>query len=198
MAMPIEFNLLVCPRQQRRSGFTVMELLVAVTLLIVVVVAVTNIFSYVVKAQKRIYVNQQLQANLRFATESMVREIHQDLIDYAAYVSPLAQEQTELRLRDANGNSIRFRQSGNDLELSRDVGVTWGKLLSDATRVVALKFYLAPTSDPLAPCPSTPCSVPNEQPRVTIVLTAQSTSPYATVDNAVFFQTTVTTRTYRR
>lgn len=195
-------------RPSAQAGFTVVELLVVLALLAITVVAVVDIFSTVSRSLKQLYANQQVQADLRFAAESMVREIHVGSLDYAYYqsqgilleVGGVVQPLTILALLDSTNQPVRFRQDPATqlLQVMRGSGGTWQPLTSDYVKAVSLRFYLVPASDPFVPCGTGGCgTVPNEQPRVTFSLTAQSQAPGQPL-SAVYFQTTVETRSYRR
>jgi len=192
-----------------QHGFTTIELLVVVTLMIVVISAAAGIFLLVSRFQKRVIANQQVQADVRFAMETMVRDIHVGLIDYAYYGSSLSdnsgvvQAMSTLALLDAANQPVRYRfnSSANALEVSRGYVDNWQTLLANNVSVINVKFYIVPAADPFQACGAggVDCSlVPNEQPRVTISLTAQNVPETGFPTVSLMLQTTVLARTYRR
>lgn len=195
------------------KGFTTIELLVVMALMLVVISASVNIFLLTSRTQKKIISNQQVQSDMRYALETMVRDIHVSAIDYDYYESnipalPLidgsvVEPMAILALRDSSNQSALYRlnTANNSLELSRDSGATWHPLLSNNVQVSSLVFYIVPASDPFILCGSggVDCSaVPNEQPRVTIALTAQNVPDPGYPVTAIWLQTTILTRSYRR
>ncbi len=192
-------------------GFTTIELLVVVTLLAVVITGAVDIFGTVSRAQKRVYANQLVQANLRRTVETIVREVHTGTIDYGYYVSQgivldvsgVVQPLTELALIDALGQSVRFRfnSTSNRMEMTRGVSGSFEPLTSDDVTVQNVRFYVVPSSSPFVPCGSggVDCgTVPNVQPRVTMVLSAQSQVAVNQPVASMFVQTTVSNRSYQR
>lgn len=100
------------------AGFTVVEMLVVTGLLLVVVVSVIGIFSSVSRTNRRLYAYQQLQSNVRAALETIVREVHQDTVDYDCYASASC-PQAVLALKTSAGVPVRFRKTGNSIEIQR-------------------------------------------------------------------------------
>ena len=185
-------------RYARPAGFTAVEMLVVTALLLVVTVSVTDIFSSVSRTNRRIYANQQVQSNVRAALETIVREVHQDTVDYDCYASAMC-SQDVLALKTSTGTPVRFQQNGTRVEMQRGTS-PWTPLTTEAVAVSAFTFYLRPETDPFAPCEDVACStVPNEQPRLTLALSAQVITGHSgDQPAAVFVQTTVLTRSYQR
>jgi type II secretory pathway pseudopilin PulG len=198
-------------RNRPSSGFTTIELLVVATLLSVVITGAVDIFGTVSRAQKRVYANQLVQANVRRAVESIIREVHTGMIDYAYYaeqgialqVGSVVQPLTQLALVDAQGQDVRFRLNTTDkrLEVARGVTGAYEPLTADAVEVQNVRFYLVPASDPFVPCGSggVDCStVPNVQPRVTLTLSAQNKATAGQPISSIFLQATAANRSYQR
>ncbi|MDP3986306.1 MAG: hypothetical protein U1C53_02870 [Candidatus Veblenbacteria bacterium] len=189
-------------------GFTTIELLVVVAIMLVVVSAAASIFLLVSRTQKRIIANQQVQGEVRFALESMVRDIHVGMVDYGYYQSiPLVdasgviQPLQALALRDASNQPVLYRLNSlnQTLEVSRGQGGTWQPLLSDTVQVSMVRFYIVPAANPFVPCSGGSCAtVPNEQPRVTVSLTAQNVPESGYPTASLWLQTTIVSRAYRR
>lgn len=180
-----------------------MEMLVVLAIFSTVAVMAVDIFFIVTRTQHRVAEDQQVQGDVRFTVDTIGREIQQDAIDYAYYGTALASgsqpvPQAVLALRDAGGQAVRF-QAGTSaqgiptVQVCKGACTTWQPLMSDAVRVAALRFYVVPASDPMAAG-----SPPNEYPRVTIVLSAQSAVTTQVSSAAFFLQTTVALRSYRR
>lgn len=191
------------------GGFTIIELLVVVALMMMVVSASANIFLLVSRSQKHIIANQQIQGNVRFALESIVRDLHSGLIDYDYYQTNgyslvnggVVQPLQLLALRDAANQPVRYRLNNRILEVSRGLTDSWQPLLSDNIQVSNARFYIVPSSDPFVSCGpgGIDCSqVPNTQPRVTISLSVQNIPEPGYPLASLWLQTTVLARTYKR
>lgn len=187
------------------QGFTTIELLVVVALMLVVVGASANIFLLTSRTQKRIIANQQVQSDVRYALETMVRDIHTGSIDYSYYTdSTIPLPASILALRDPSNQLVLYRlnTTTSALEVSRGFSQTptWHTLLSDNVQVSNLIFYVLPATNPFRPCSSEAdcAAVANEMPRVTIVMTAQNNPEPGYPVSALWLQTTVLTRSYQR
>ncbi|MBI5733939.1 MAG: hypothetical protein HY973_03285 [Candidatus Kerfeldbacteria bacterium] len=187
-----------------------MEMIVVVAVFSVVVVSSTDIFFVVNRAHRKLVSTQSVQRDMRFALETIVRELHQGTIDYNYYSSQgtllkvVSQVQgiVSLALIDPSGRPVRFRVLDQDgsgtnlkLQVSRGQVDNWQNLLSDNIKLVMAKFYVVPESNPFV----IGATARNEQPRVTIILSAQSI-PASTQDQPVsfFLQTTIVSRNYQR
>lgn len=196
--------------KQFKSGFTVMEMLVVLTVFSVVAVVVIDIFFTITKAYKSLVAAQAVQRDMRFTVQTIVKDIQQGLVDYSYYESHsinLKNNSTgqveaidTLALIDANGLPVRYKlgTSANDLPtvfVCRGTCSSWEQLLSDNIQAPLLNFYVVPGSDPF----SSSGTPPNQQPRVTLTMTGQAISDSIELQQTSFFiQTTIATRTYKR
>ncbi|MBI5465696.1 MAG: prepilin-type N-terminal cleavage/methylation domain-containing protein [Candidatus Kerfeldbacteria bacterium] len=186
------------------KGFTIMEMVVVLAVFSVVAVVTADIFFTVTRAQKRVVQQQQVQSDVRFSLDTIAREIHQGFVDYDYYASQVpalylvqgsqVQPQTVLALRDAAGVAVRFRQTADTLQVCRGQCTSWEPLVSENIQVPKAVFYLVPGSDPFAQV----AGVPDDYPRVTMVLSAQSAAQSQLPLTTFFLQTTVAARSYRR
>ena len=173
-------------RINAQSGYTLLEMLIAVTLFIVIVVGVISIFISIHRAQTRAEASRILQENLRYATEVMVTEISEGMIDYSRYSDPISNpiqsvdETTGLFLTDYdfymdNGRLIMSTVGGQG-------GTELANLTDTSVEVTELTFIILPAS-------------PTEdmQEMVTFYLSATSTKEdFVEMD----IQTTESTRVY--
>lgn len=185
-------------RTVRQSGFTVIEVLVVMGLLLVVAATTVDIFSSLSKSERRVYANQRVQSDVRLVLETIAREIHQGMIDYDYYGTLSAPEQPTLALRNASGQPIKFRLQNGAVELSRGTDSSWYPITSSALTINDLTFYVSPSTNPFAPCAGDCSVIPNVQPYVTITLSARAVTLPNEQLYAVFVQTTLATRAYRR
>ncbi|KPJ85499.1 hypothetical protein AMJ57_02860 [Parcubacteria bacterium SG8_24] len=198
---------------RRNRGFTLMELLVVLTIFSTVVVAATDIFLLSSRSQRKIFSLERAQADARFTMEAMTREIRTGNLDYGYYDgrgTPIGLPEVELALIDSTGAAIRFHESdaGNEEACPEPQSrpcllVTVGandpaSITPKGVRVRNLKFYISPTVDPTVFDPVSGSYAADEQPRVTIVLVLETTGTKAEERSVVYFQTTATNRSYVR
>ncbi len=195
-------------------GFSTVELLVVMSLMLVVITSSVGIFLLVSRTQKRIIASQQIQGKVRYAFELVTRDIHTSTIDYDYYkdnnIQLLGNDNEVLpidilALRDNFNQPVKYRLSGYKLQTSRGYtsgSETWYDLLSDNVKVVNLGFYIVPATNPFAPCTTLECGeVPNQQPRITISIVA--TNSVASIDAGypqviMRLQSTILSRVYFR
>ncbi len=194
-------------------GFTLMELLVVLTIFSMVVTTATDIFLLTNRSQRKIFGLERTQADARYTLEAIAREVRTGSIDYAYYAgraAPLGVPDAELALIDSTNAPIKFKVSDASNEtLCADANsrpcllVTVGAASPAAitpknVAVRTAKFYVSPTSDPMTYDTTSGTYASNVQPHVTIVLVLESRGDRAGEQSVVYLQTTVTNRGYKR
>ncbi len=196
-----------------QRGFTLMEMLVALTIFSTLVVAATNIFMLASRSQRKIFDLETMQASARYTMEAMVREIRTGSIDLAYYASrgtPLITPDPELALVDSEGDDIRFFESDEnnasycpDGDSTPCLLVTVGAnppapISPKGIKVRSVSFYISPEVDPFAFDPSSGSFLSDSQPSVTILLSFESSSRKIDERTYTTLQTTATSRRYER
>ncbi len=69
----------------KRKGFTLLELLISVSIFSITVVIGVNLFFNIVGIQKRTSYIQEIQGDARYVMEEIVRQLRQGYLDYAYY-----------------------------------------------------------------------------------------------------------------
>lgn len=197
----------------RDRGFTLMEMLVVLTIFSTVVVAATDIFLLASRSQRKVFGLERVQADARFAMEAIVREVRTGSIDYGYYAgraAPMAEPDAELALIDSTETPLVFRESDASTESACPDAdsvpcllVTVGagapeSITPKGVKVRNAKFYIAPTVDPFEFDPVTGSYLSDLQPRVTIVLVLESVETRTEDRSVVYFQTTASNRRYQR
>ena len=195
------------------KGFTLMELLVVLTIFSTVVTSATDIFLLVNRSQRKVFGLERAQADARFTVEAITREVRTGAIDYAYYVArgtPIGVPEAELALIDSTNTSIRFKISDTGTNaLCADAQSTPCLLVTVGTNPAAAitpknvavrvaKFYIEPLTDPLAFNIATGSYVTNVQPHVTVVLALETRGDRQGEQSVVYLQTTATNRGYKR
>ncbi|MBI2050600.1 MAG: prepilin-type N-terminal cleavage/methylation domain-containing protein [Parcubacteria group bacterium] len=185
--------------RHNQSGFTLVELLIAIAIFVTALTAASAIFTYANKSQRVTKAVTDAQSDARFSLEVMAQQIRRGSIDYASseYGGTIAANpQDVLVLRTNTGSSVWFRRSASAgrgiVEMSED-GVVWAELTPPSVSVDILKFYLSPATDPFVASPAA-----NEQPRVTITMVTSSTGAGVATLLPTYIQTTVASRQYVR
>jgi prepilin-type N-terminal cleavage/methylation domain-containing protein len=187
----------------KRSGFTVVEMMVAITIFSTIAVVMAQTFVSFNQLHRRIAYSAILGQDARFLNELIVREGRNKLIDYSAgSILPVA-DQLHLISRDGTQQAwfaLQTAASGNCgtsgvscIAYSNDAGATWNQLTSNKVDVQQFDVIVRPTDDPFN------------------VLTPGDTQPFVTVkvlfrylsDNpkerpSLQTQTTVASRVYLR
>lgn len=194
-------------------GFTLMELLVVLTIFSTVVVASTDIFLLANKSQRKIFGLEKAQADARFTLEAITREVRTGRIDYAYYASrgtPLGVPDTELALVDTSNETIRFKVSDSGTAaLCANAASTPCLLVTIGTNPAAaitpkgvavrnVRFYVSPTTDPMQYNVGTGAYAINQQPSVTVVMALETRGDRVGEQSVIYLQTTATSRQYKR
>lgn len=194
-------------------GFTLMELLVVLTIFSMVVTTATDIFLLTNRSQRKIFGLERTQADARYTLEAIAREVRTGSVDYAYYAgrsTALATPDAELALIDATNSPLKFKVSDASNEaLCADANsrpcllVTVGSGSPSAitpknVAVRTAKFYVSPGTDPMSYNVATGAYASNVQPHVTIVLVLESRGDRAGEQSVVYLQTTATSRGYKR
>lgn len=187
--MPFAFCLL----NSRERGFTLLEMLISIGIFSVVIVSSVGVILAIGSAQKKTAAVQDIQDNVRFAMESMSKEIRQG----SAYNPPVSSCQGDacqtIRFKNISGDLIWYCKTDNGLVLrwkgdpanpdSNLCKTEGAPLTSDDVNVKRLVFYVLGEESQEPAC----------QPRVTISLQAESKGA-PRFETTFALQTTVTQR----
>jgi prepilin-type N-terminal cleavage/methylation domain-containing protein len=187
---------------KEKTGFTLVEMVVAVGLFSIVTVVVAQLFITTNRAQQRGANSQKVQSDARIMMAQIADRLRSSAIDYAYYGGPVSNPTDQLAMIDENGESIVIQKSDSVfantvcpsaqstpcLEISEDGGITFFAMSSEHFTVDAVRFYLDPTTDPLLG--------PDVQPRVTFVLGITPSSGDINSRVTTYLQTSVSSRVY--
>lgn len=187
-------------RSSYQKGFTLVEILVSMSIFAIVSVVVADLFVIASKAQRRARSSQILQTEVQSTMSNLVDRVRIGTIDYDAYGGVITSNpQDKMAFIDEQGNNVIVKKaSGAEcpdadsspcLALSMN-GAAFSPVSPSGTKVNSLQIYLDPVESPLAQDAGS--FKFNVQPRVTIVLGLESVA--ADSGEPVFIQTTVSTR----
>jgi prepilin-type N-terminal cleavage/methylation domain-containing protein len=205
-------------RAHRRStaaskGFTLMELLVVMSLFTTIMLIASDIFLLSNRASRKVFGLERTQADARYTMEAITREVRTGQVDFAYYAgrtAPLSTPDGELALIESDNTPIKFRVSTSaesnlcaDANSSPCLLVTVGAgspaaVTPKNVAVSSAKFYVAPSVDPTVFNTGTGAYNSDVQPRVTVVLVLQSKGAKAAEQSVVYLQTTAASRSYKR
>lgn len=203
------------------KGFGLLEVVVAVGIFVTTITVLTGILINTDRLGRRTERGLTQARDVRSMIDFMTREFRRDEVDWPAYGAngpQGVQSRLALRRSDDDRTRIVFLLSdattaalcgaaapclifGQDLDHDGVVEIIGG----EAASLHGLDFsvndfsvYLNPTRDPLVVDDRTAAVVPNEQPRATITLETAGTGGLALERVPQRWQTTMTSRLYRR
>jgi len=174
------------------SGFTLIEMLVAISLFAAVVAVSAGAYLAIMKTQVKSINMKKVQEDSRFSLEIIGREFRMGEVDYSYYSGGVPSPTSTLALINSRGTEIKFRLESERLEKKVGDG-SFIPLTQENIKVTDLKFYISPLTDPFVE------GGKNIQPRVTVCLTARSGSPGVSErETEIILQTTISSHTYKR
>ncbi|MBI4117524.1 MAG: prepilin-type N-terminal cleavage/methylation domain-containing protein [Parcubacteria group bacterium] len=185
------------------AGFTLVEVIVSMSIFSFLIVTVTGIMIRSLGAQNKTLNVARLQADAQNVFGRFIDDIKTHTIDYAysGYSGGLTLPASELALVDDEGSTVVYRSgdsvcpdlsSSPCLEVSYDQGVSWNAATSRGVRLPSLRFFIMPQQNPFERSGGAYAS--NRQPEVTITAAFQT----AKGDHTLFLQNTISSRVYER
>ncbi|OGY53764.1 MAG: hypothetical protein A3A24_02530 [Candidatus Buchananbacteria bacterium RIFCSPLOWO2_01_FULL_46_12] len=139
------------------AGFTLLEMLVVVSLFSILVMVITDVYLLSLRSQRQTSMREQTLSSVRYAMETIARSVRTAEINYwyAGYPTgnstnpnPLATPEDELALIDQNGRSIVYHKSAAGA-LQADIdGQVYNLTDVNNIDVVNLDFYIGPSLNP--------------------------------------------------
>jgi prepilin-type N-terminal cleavage/methylation domain-containing protein len=170
------------------QGFTLVEVLMAVTVFSIAIAISSSVFLSVGNLQRETVALKNLQNEGRYLMEKMVREIRAREIDYESldYIDEPVKTMTQGLIfhPDEQEEVYQIIFSEDSKSISVSVNEQSAQLNSDRVEVVELKFYVYPFGD-------------NIQPGATILLKLKNKEGGAEKDFVLNLQTSVSSRVYR-
>jgi len=170
--LKIENWKLEIPRPRR--GFTLAEMLVAMSIFLIFTTVSLGIYTSTVRAQRKALAISRVQQETQFVMEFLGKMVRTSDIDYAAYPGgAIPSPATELILKDAENNTFDFTYDADADAVMVSVNSDPPRQISgSAMSVTDLQYFITPATTPF-PCGG--CA-PTSQPRATIVMRFSSTA----------------------
>jgi len=170
----------------KSKAFTLVELLVAMTIFIAVISVVVVIFTRALEVQRRTFALQDVQDNARYVLEAIAREIRM------ADVVTGEGGYEELDIINYKGEEVKFKwfldEAQKQLKVKRG-DEPYNSLTSEDVELTNLQFYVrkCTTAEPII----------DIQPRVTISMSLRSANPHYQEATETYLETTISTRIYK-
>lgn len=153
-----------------RSGFTLIEVLVALSLFSIVITGVIGIFSSGMKGIWGAFGHQNIQDSARFIMESMSKEIRMSTIH-----TPNGGPYSSVNITNDEGETLDYSFAGGQIFRA-------GQALNPSSVQMTGSFYVQKSGDLL--------------PRVTVVIRAVNVSSQPSRQVQIDLQTTISSRVY--
>ena len=121
-------------KHKNNYGFSLIEVVVATGIFGLIISIVFGIYILAAAAQRQIIAVKNVEDNIRFAMESMAREIRTG--------SSFGGGGNTLSFVNAKGESVVYRLNNNTAEKSSDNGINFDALTGPEATVNYLNFYL--------------------------------------------------------
>ncbi|HOY56351.1 MAG TPA: prepilin-type N-terminal cleavage/methylation domain-containing protein [bacterium] len=153
------------------KGFTLMEILVAMSIFVMVALVSLSIHSFILRASQKTIAYNRAQQDVQMIMESLAKKIRTSRVDYAAYAGGVINSggENNLHLIDLADNTHSFFVENQELKVQYGSAPAQ-TIPSDLIKIINLKFYIQPLSYPFDIN-----EPPVTQPRVTIVMQVEAT-----------------------
>ena len=200
---------LVLDSRKTGAGFTVVELLIVVTIFAIGSLSVAATYINFTRLHRKVANAETLGQDLRFTTELLVRAARNNTVVYPPLPGALPVPSNTLDLVSSGGSPLAFRKWGlaeaggpcapvnaDCLALSLDNGATWVPITGKNVNVDRFDVYVMPRTNPFEAVGLTYDN--NNQPRVTFVIDATYKTANALEQAKLSVQTSVSSRLYVR
>ncbi len=130
---------MIWKKKTRTKGFTLIEMMVSVTLFIFVMLSVTTLFLSVVTANKKAQTQKFIFDNVYSSMEIFIRHIRSGTA-YACI--PSGTSCTTFSFTDVSGNQVIYRLNAGVLQRSLDNGISYDPMTGSNVTITTLRFYL--------------------------------------------------------
>jgi prepilin-type N-terminal cleavage/methylation domain-containing protein len=189
-------------KNNKQSGFTLVEMVVAVGLFSIVSVLIAQLFVLFNRAQVRSSLQQQMQSDGRVMMAQIADRIRSASIDYVSYGGAISFPDDTLFLIDEDNVAVTIAQTSiaancpsaqsTPCLVISEGGADFSPLSSDSFTVDQVQFFIDPSTDPAE------SGGDNIQPRVTFAIEMNAINSSSIQQVSANLQTTVSSRVYFR
>ncbi|MBP8016922.1 prepilin-type N-terminal cleavage/methylation domain-containing protein [Candidatus Gracilibacteria bacterium] len=105
-------------KSKTNSGFTLIEMIVAITILAIIMLSIFGVYSNIINVNKRLELARALQENSRNITETVARDIRENGIDFGYYDGLTEDKKLDYI---GSGNSVLAIKGGIKYYLMKDI-----------------------------------------------------------------------------
>jgi Tfp pilus assembly protein PilW len=161
-------------KRDNNNGFTLVEIIVAMSIFIVVISVVVSLFAMGLRGQRKVITLQNAQENARFLLGFIAKELRMSQINSVTA--------TSLDITRADGTNVIYLFDDIEKQIERDDGSGSGSINSDEVLVTGSFYGLGLGSGD------------NQQPRITIVMKVETTGTKPEERAEISVQTTLCQR----
>ena len=133
--------------RKNKSGFTLLEIVVSISIFSIVFILLVNTLFYVNKAQKSILFFYDIESGFQNVLNKMTLDIEENSLNYALYPTINIPENT-LYLLTRDNLPLVYRLNNKKIEFSMDGGISFNPLNeSNTVEVNSLNFYIIKDSE---------------------------------------------------
>jgi len=183
------------------AGFTLIEMIIALGIFVIVIIAITGIYTYASKGLRATAEGQEAVSDIRFTLETIAQSARTGQIDYDSYSGQtISNPEKDLFLISSNGiDKIAYRWDDTNKLITYQLNSDPAVILTDPANIEVedLQFIITPLRDPYT-LQDDLSYLEYQQPLVTIVQKVRSVSPREEEEKEINLQTTVSSRIYKR
>ncbi|KKS66147.1 MAG: hypothetical protein UV36_C0035G0002 [Parcubacteria group bacterium GW2011_GWC2_42_6] len=158
----------------RKNGHTLIELIVALAVFSMAILAVVGIFLIGMSGVQRIFNDQNIQEATRYITESMGKELRMSIINTAP-----GGPYSSINITNTDGETFDYVFNGITHQINRG-----GQILNSDKIKIDGAFYIQRTG--------------TTEPRITIIINAEAVAAKESQQSRINLQTTLSSRQYEQ
>jgi prepilin-type N-terminal cleavage/methylation domain-containing protein len=161
--------------KKNQKAFSLIEMIIAVSIFVLVLVIATNIYLVINNTQRKVVTMQRIQSDVRYLFEAIAQEVRLGQIDYDFYSEnsidfhpDSGTDNTVLAVVNRSGNSIFFRLSSSgdkaqycEIDADNDCDLlvedNWQNVTPEGVKVEHLRFVITPSADPFTDVTAIEC-----------------------------------------
>ncbi len=173
---------------KNQTGFTLLEMTIALGIFVVLFTATLGIYTYSLKAEQRTIQISKLQKEAQFIMEIIAKKVRSGKLDYAFYTASINPAgESNLALLDSSGNATVFKFENQNIKVCTAACASSANFFAippSDVAVASLKFFIEPVTNPFV----TINEPPAEFPKITVVIDLANTR-YGHTRNLIVQQT---------
>jgi len=169
-------------KNSKQGGFTLIEMIVALSIFVMIILIVVNVFVVINNTQRKTVAMQRVQDDVRYLLEAVAQEIRLGTINYAHYgdmeydlheldtegefvlaLTNQADEQIFFRrspgaLGPGTGTKVQYCSEAGTGVCDEEAGTGWYDITPESVEITNLRFIITPSADPMAEAAETACA----------------------------------------